>query len=153
MMFGVLGEGALLGLEDDRRPYFAAIETYAKERFQQLARKVIAQLQRRPPSGLLEGKILDPKTLWDEICWFLKEGYEGTPVAYPFNTTIDSFCGIVIDDVSDAEATLLTCVAAPLTEDQQDVSLARDDHELCRALRAYVHERASGRDMKKFGIH
>lgn len=153
MMFGPWGDDALLGVEDDRRPYFAAIETYAKERFQQLARKVIAQLQRQTPSGLLEGKMLDPKTLWDEVCWFLKEGYGGTPVAYPFNTTIDSFCGIVIDDVSDAEATLLTCVAAPLTEDQQGVSLGRDDQELCRALRAYVHERASGRDMKKFEVY
>ena len=153
MMFGPWGDDALLGAEDDRHPYFAAMETYAKERFQQLARKVIAQLQRRPPSGLLEGKMLDPKTLWDEVCWFLKEDYEGIPVTYPFNTTIDSFCSIVINDVSDADATLLTCVAAPLTEDQQDVSLARDDQELCRALRAYVHERASGRDMKKFGIY
>ena len=152
MMLGTWGEGALLGVEDDRRPYFAAIETYSKERFQQLARKVIAQLQRQPPCDFLKGKMLEPKTLWDEVCWFLKEGYEGTSVAYPFNETIDGFCDIVIDDVSDAEATLLTCVAAASTEDQ-DLGLARDDHELRRALRAYVHERASGRDMKKFEVY
>lgn len=153
MMLGTWGEGALLGVEDDRRPYFAATEAYTQERLQQLARKVIAHLQRRPPSGSLEDKMLDPKTLWDEVCWFLKEGYEGTPVDYSFNVTIDSFCSIVIDAVSDAEATLLTCATAALTEDQQDFRLARDDSELRRALRAYVHERASARDMKKFEVY
>ena len=151
MMLGSQGSDALLGVEDDRHPYFATIEAYTKERFEQLARKVIARLQRRAPSDLLEGKMLDPKTLWDEVCWFLKEGYGDTPVACPFNTTIDIFCDVVIAEISDAEAALLTCaVTAPA--EGQDLMPARKDSELRQALRAYVHEIASARDMKKFEI-
>lgn len=153
-MLGSQGSDALLDVEDDRDPYFATIEAYAKERFPQLVRKVIARLQRQAPSGLLEGRMLGPKTLWDEVCWFLREGYEGAAGNYPFNTSIDGFCDAVLEEVGDAEAALLSCVTAALAEDP-DLLLkpARNDRELRRVLRAYVHESASARDMKKFEIY
>ncbi|WP_147405626.1 hypothetical protein [Paracoccus yeei] len=147
------GDCELQGINDDRRPYFTVIEAYAKERFQQLARKVVARLQRREATGLLEGKVLEPRTLWDEVSWLLKEGYETATVDDPFNTTINIFCGIVLEEVRDAEAVLLTCIAAAPVEDQ-DMTLmpGRDDLELRRVLRAYVLEKACARDMTKFEV-
>lgn len=145
-MFGPSGHTALLGSEDKDRSYFAAIETYADERFQQLARMVVARLQKRKASRALDDRMQGAKTLWDEICWFLKEGYVDSMLEYETLHDCDLLCHTVIRKISDAEAVLLSCAAS---EDQQWMP-ARDDNELERVLRAYVREHAFARDMSKF---
>lgn len=123
--------------------YYRVIYVFARERFNALARKVIFRLQRRRRVGLFDDYRL--KTVWDEYCWHCQHGSNDDDIAFGLDRFLAEWSEDVVGQLSNAEATLLSCVAS-----EAQGAAARADHDLIREIEDYVRRAAMRRDMERF---
>lgn len=121
----------------------AAVSTFASERIQQIAKKVIYRLQRIPDPGA-HPYGWNMGTLWNLYSWDVQNG----PIddAEFLTDMVEEAASSAVSALSDPEAVLLSLFVAQEAPHPN----TRADHEITAAVVEWVSRFAMRRDMERY---
>lgn len=141
----------------------SAVQQFAEARFAKLAVSIVAEISGLPASGIFEELGHEFQTVWDEFCYEVQNGpheawgygllhNEEYLMEAAFDPTIAPFISFAVDEIADPEAVLLSIGAQRYQDfDERDGNATGLNRPLiCTAIRNWIDEIASNRDLSQF---